>query len=301
MHSDVGGFAGDNLDYELDVRWLQYGVFNPIFRPHAQEEVPREPVFRSEKAKRLAKQAIELRYKLLPYNYNLMFENYTTGKPLMRPLLFEEPDNTDLFNYSKTYLWGNDILVSPVVEAGKKEQEVYFPKDNVWFDFYTDEKVKGGQVKVVQLDEAHIPTYIRSGSFIPTEKQKQQSTTQYNFRDIELHYYHDNSIYKSQRSIYDDKAYNNEYNLKDDYMFNHFNSKYKGNTITIDIKSELGKKSEFSSRVTSVVVHGITDAPRKVTINGAKVKFKYQDGKLSFPNKYYAQERKKQIKIKLKR
>ena len=90
MHSDLGGFAGANLDDELYVRWLQYGVFQPIFRTHAQEDVPSEPIFRSDKAKALAKQAIELRYKLLPYNYNLAFENNKDGKPLMRPLFFEE-------------------------------------------------------------------------------------------------------------------------------------------------------------------------------------------------------------------
>ena len=76
MHSDLGGFAGANLDDELYVRWLQYGAFNPIFRPHAQEDVPSEPIYRSEKAKRLASFAIAMRYRLLPYNYNLVYENH---------------------------------------------------------------------------------------------------------------------------------------------------------------------------------------------------------------------------------
>ena len=73
MHSDLGGFAGDNLDDELYTRWLQYGVFQPIFRPHAQEEVPSEPIYRSEEALKLSKKAIALRYALLPYNYHLVF------------------------------------------------------------------------------------------------------------------------------------------------------------------------------------------------------------------------------------
>jgi alpha-glucosidase (family GH31 glycosyl hydrolase) len=93
MHSDLGGFAGKNEDDELYARWLQYGVFNPIYRPHTGENVPSEPIYRSEKAKNLAKKAIELRYALLPYNYNLVFENHKNGTPLMRPLFFEEPEN----------------------------------------------------------------------------------------------------------------------------------------------------------------------------------------------------------------
>ena len=79
MHSDLGGFAGANLDDELYVRWLQYGVFQPIFRPHAQEEVPSEPVYRSDEAKGLSKKAIELRYKLLPYIYDLSYKNHISS------------------------------------------------------------------------------------------------------------------------------------------------------------------------------------------------------------------------------
>ena len=81
-HSDLGGFAGgDKIDNELYTRWLQYGVFQPIYRPHAQEQMPAEPVFQEEKTKALAKKSIELRYRLMPYIYNLAFENNQTGKP----------------------------------------------------------------------------------------------------------------------------------------------------------------------------------------------------------------------------
>ena len=127
MHSDLGGFAGAHLDDELYTRWLQYGVFQPIFRPHAQEDVASEPVFRSPAALALAREAIRLRYRLLPYNYTAAFDNNQAGLPLMRPLMYEEPGNAKLRELSSTYLWGNDILVSPVLEAKKAMQEVYFP------------------------------------------------------------------------------------------------------------------------------------------------------------------------------
>src|SRR5690606_11070658 len=133
-----------NLDDELYVRWLQYGVFNPIFRPHAQSDVASEPIFRSDWAKNLAKKAIELRYSMLPYNYSLAYENSQTGKPLMRPLFFEEPENEALLTKSDGYLWGNDFLVYPIMEAKQALKEVYFPKNNSWFDFYTNERFEGG-------------------------------------------------------------------------------------------------------------------------------------------------------------
>jgi len=71
MHSDLGGFANPVLDNELYQRWLQYGVFQPVFRPHAQDEVPSEPVYREDRTRALAREAIRLRYRLLPYNYTL--------------------------------------------------------------------------------------------------------------------------------------------------------------------------------------------------------------------------------------
>src|SRR5690606_26117401 len=177
-----------------------YGVFQPIFRPHAQEDVPSEPIFRSDKAKALTKKAIELRYKLLPYNYNLAFENHKDGKPLMRPLFFEEQDNLELFDYSKAYLWGNDILVSPVLEAKKTTQDIYFPKGNNWFDFYSDKKYEGGKTHSITLNEATIPTYVRAGAFIPMAKAM-QTTKDYKADNFELHYYFDWSITKSEREF----------------------------------------------------------------------------------------------------
>ena len=90
MHSDLGGFAGANDDPELYVRWLQYGVFQPIFRPHAQEEVASEAVYKDEKTKSLSREAIKLRYSLLPYNIGLMEKAEEEGIPLMRPVFFED-------------------------------------------------------------------------------------------------------------------------------------------------------------------------------------------------------------------
>ncbi|MBU2649673.1 MAG: DUF4968 domain-containing protein, partial [Bacteroidetes bacterium] len=156
MHSDLGGFAeGKVFDPELYTRWLQYGVFQPIFRPHAQEHIAAEPVFHDEKTKALAKQAIELRYSLLPYIYTLAFENSTTGMPLMRPLFFEEPGNPELFEVTGTYLWGNEFLVSPVVKPGLKDQKVYFPAGSNWFDYFSGMKFKGGSWDTVPLNPDH--------------------------------------------------------------------------------------------------------------------------------------------------
>ena len=233
MHSDLGGFAGANLDDELYARWLQYGVFQPIFRPHAQEEVASEPVFRSDKAKGLAKEAIQLRYKMLHYNYNLMYENNQKGTPLMRPLFFDEPNNSDLFTYSDAYLWGKDILVAPILEAGVTEKEVYFPKNSNWFDFYTDEKFEGGQTKMVQTKENSIPTFVRGGSFIPISRLTGfgQSTKDFNSLNLDIHYYFDPSISRSRRTYYKDDGKQVNAFEKGFYQIFEFQAEVQGQSI----------------------------------------------------------------------
>jgi alpha-glucosidase (family GH31 glycosyl hydrolase) len=298
MHSDLGGFAGANLDDELYVRWLQYGVFQPIFRPHAQEDVPSEPVFRSSKAKALAKKAIQLRYKLLLYNYNLVYENNQFGKPLMRPLFFEEVNNKQLFNSSKTYLWGNDILVSPVLEAAKIKQDVYFPIDNIWFDFYTDEKIEGGQTKTVSLKENSIPTYIRSGSFIPLAKPM-QNTEEYDVNNFELHYYFD-SVKKSERKLYNDNGKTVNAFEKGQYEILEFEAKIKKHWLKIEFEAEIGHSFQSKPKLINLIIHNIKNQPKRIKVDRKKAEGELNSKKsmLTIPL-IWNTSKEKNIKIKL--
>ena len=129
-HSDLGGFAGDLDDEELYIRWLQYGVFQPIYRPHAQESVPSEPIFHSQLAQDILRKYIKLRYRLLPYNYTLAYQNSISGMPLMRPLFFEEKafdekgfenkQDTSLIDIKDSYFWGDAFFVAPITEPAFK-------------------------------------------------------------------------------------------------------------------------------------------------------------------------------------
>ncbi|WP_282136447.1 TIM-barrel domain-containing protein [Seonamhaeicola maritimus] len=301
MHSDLGGFAGANLDDELYVRWLQYGVFQPIYRPHAQEEVPSEPVFRSDEAKALAKEAIELRYQLLPYNYNLVYENNQFGKPFMRPLFFEESDNAELFNYSKTYLWGNDILVSPVLYQGQKEQEVYFPKNAVWFDFYSNESIEGGQTKAVGLNKKSIPTYVRAGAFILMSKPI-QSTKEYDANNLDVHYYLDAFVGESEQKYYNDDGKTPEALEKGDYEIFEFKSEFKNSRLEIEFEAEIGDRFNTESKNINLIIHNVKKQPKRIRVNGKKalINWNNKTKTMSVPIKWNTSEE-IEIKIKLKK
>jgi alpha-glucosidase (family GH31 glycosyl hydrolase) len=201
MHSDLGGFAGANNDPELYVRWLQYGVFQPIFRPHAQEEVPSEAVFKDPKTKALAKAAIELRYQLLPYNYSLAFVNSTFGEPLMRPIFMEFPKANWSFNETETYMWGNAFLVHAITDSMNANAEqliqTKLPIDAEWFDFYTGKPaasiaVRRGesnyQVAATIKTLEHLPVFVKSGAFVPMSLVL-QNTELYKDTMVTLHTY----------------------------------------------------------------------------------------------------------------
>ena len=283
MHSDLGGFAGDLLDDELYVRWLQYGVFQPIYRPHAQEDVAAEPVFRSDYAKNLAKKAIELRYQLLPYNYHLAFENSTLGLPLMRPLFMEEPDHFELYNISQTYLWGNDFLVSPVLEAEQSQKKVYFPATNNWFDFYTDEQFEGGQFVSVPTQEENIPTFVRAGAFIPLA-EIHQTTEDYQFNNITFKYYFDEAVEASQRSFYNDDGQTAKSFENKAYEMLHFDFEHFDEVSELQIEHEV--KENFNSDLEEIHLEFINWKKRPISVmyNGKSISYEYENQTLSIKN-----------------
>lgn len=274
MHSDLGGFAGANLDDELYVRWLQYGVFNPIFRPHAQSDVASEPVFRSEWAKNLAKQAIELRYQMLPYNYNLAYENSKTGQPLMRPLFFEELDNESLLTKSDGYLWGKDFLMYPIMEAKQSTKEVYFPKNSAWFDFYGKEKYEGGTTHKITVVENHIPTFVRGGRFIPMANLV-QSTQNYNNNYITFHYFLDSNVKNSSQEFYFDDG--NTVNAFEKEMFEiiQLHARIESKKAQIEIDRDAVTNYQTAFKIYTFILYNVDSKPKKVLFNGKKTKFTY--------------------------
>jgi alpha-glucosidase (family GH31 glycosyl hydrolase) len=275
MHSDLGGFANAVLDDELYVRWLQYGVFQPVFRPHAQEEVAPEPVFRDETAKKLAAEAIRLRYAMLPYNYTTAFDNSRTGMPLMRPMLFEEPENGDAAAMSSTYLWGHDFLVAPVVEPGATRKEVYFPhKGSVWFDFYSDKPHRGGITEALQVVKEHIPVFVRAGAFIPLAKVV-QSTRDYSTRHIELHYYHDASVSAASGKLYDDDGETAQAWEQGKYELAHFSSAAAKGELTLKLRSESGKAWKAQPRSYALQVHNVAARPKRVMLDQRAVQSRW--------------------------
>ncbi|MHC1778144.1 MAG: TIM-barrel domain-containing protein [Lentimicrobium sp.] len=270
MHSDLGGFAGgDSINNELYTRWLQYGVFQPVFRPHAQEKIPPEPVFQKESTKALAKEAINLRYRLLPYIYNMAYENSRTGKPLMIPLFFIEDQNPDLLIYDKAYMWGDAFLVSPVKEPGIREQTFYLPKGNSWTDFNTGKVYTGGTELTVPLSIDYIPVFVKGGSFIPMSI-KAESTAGYTLDEFDLHYYSDSLVTENKYRLYNDDGETPDAQEKGLYEKMEFSASETQNMLVLTlVKNTTSGKFKNTSNQIHLKIHNFDQKPAGVRVNGS--------------------------------
>lgn len=268
-HSDLGGFAGgETFDAPMYTRWLQYGTFQPVYRPHAQESIAPEPVFHDQQTKDIVREFIKLRYQLLPYNYTLAYENSLTGMPLMRPLFFEDEQNAALLKEKSTYLWGDAFLVTPVTDNNVESVSVNVPK-GVWFDFFTDEKINGGNVIQHPVTLATIPVMVRAGSFVPMINPI-SSTSAYDGAEITLHYYHDRSVKTAKGKMYEDDGQSFNAMANKNYDLLEFNGQINDDqSLTIEFsRSGNGYHNMPNEREFTVEVHHWQQAAKQISIDG---------------------------------
>lgn len=168
---DISGYCGDIRDYEafseLYVRWLQFGIFNPISRSHHEGNNAVEPWLFGSEAERISREAIELKYRLFPYLYTYGRQAYDTGVPLMRAMILEYPDDAESMKAESQFLLGEELLVAPVVEKGAEVKRVYLPEGE-WI-FFADgtSRYKGGQWIDFPVTLETIPLFVKAGSIIP--------------------------------------------------------------------------------------------------------------------------------------
>jgi len=155
---------------ELNIRWHQVGMFAPIYRSHGQFPY-REPwniAPEGTATYNIIKSCIDMRYRLMPYIYSLAADVYFNDYTIMRPLIMDFGTDEKVFNIPYQFMFGPAIMVNPIYTYKARSREVYFPKNYIWYDFYTGKiESRGGETKTVRAPINHIPLYVRSGSIIP--------------------------------------------------------------------------------------------------------------------------------------
>lgn len=171
---DGGGFKGHPSDQNY-ARWIEFGAFTPIFRVHGTYQQKRQPWRYGSIAERAATRAIRLRYALLPYIYSYAWHDTQTGVGLVRPLFFGWPDDPEVRSDTAAWMFGQWLLVSPVVRQDAQAKRIYLPR-GVWTNWSTGDIYLGGRAIIVPVDSktwSDIPLFIRQGAIIPTQKPMQ--------------------------------------------------------------------------------------------------------------------------------
>ena len=291
-HSDLGGFAGgEKFDKEMYIRWLQYGVFQPVYRPHAQDNIAPEPIFHDEETQAILREYIKLRYRLLPYNYTLAYENSTSGMPLMRPVFFEDESDLNLIDIKDQYLWGNAFLVSPITQSETNVHSMKLP-EGVWFDFWNDTKYQGNQTIEFPVDLNRLPVLVRAGEFIPMVNDM-ASTAHYSSEKLNLHYYADNSVASSHGQMYEDDGESFGTIESSQHELLDFKSSQNKDGLRINLQRNGGVYSGMpSSREIRLIIHNIEKAPNKLSFDKNNFKLAAMDKSIAVGEYSYDSQKK---------
>ncbi len=159
--------VGNDDDYpELYVRWFEYGTFLPTMRTHGTRNY-NEVWSYGPQAQPILEKYLKLRYTLMPYIYSLGWYTHQTGAPFMRALFMDFPHDDKVANIVDEYMFGPALLVAPVVEQAAASREVYLPAGTDWYNYWTNEKVHGGQTITVKAPIDTIPLFVKAGSILP--------------------------------------------------------------------------------------------------------------------------------------
>ena len=185
--SDARDVVGENNDYpELLTRWFEYGTFLPTLRLHGSR--PHTEIWAyGKQAEAVMAKYDKLRYALIPYIYSQAKHTYDTGTPFMRALWMDFPSDPAVANIGTEYMFGPDFLVAPIAEQAQTVKEVYLPAGTDWYNFWTNEKVTGGQWIKVNAPIDQIPVFVRAGAILPIGSEIQSTATKQTIAAVKVY------------------------------------------------------------------------------------------------------------------
>lgn len=170
---DIGGHMLGIEDQELFTRWIQFGVFSPIMRLHSTNNpfVDRRPWAFDAEVFRIARDTMQLRHALIPYLYTMARTNSEEGRPLIRPMYHDYPEDEAAYFCPRQYLFGNNLVAAPFVTAadpdsGMSRQFIWLPPGS-WYNFFTGEHYEGDACYALYGKLDDIPLFARAGAIIP--------------------------------------------------------------------------------------------------------------------------------------
>jgi alpha-glucosidase len=264
--SDIGGFAG-SPPADLLTRWIELGVFNPIYRDHtAKGTADQEPWANGDPAQEaIRKRYIELRYRMLPYIYTAVEETTRTGLPIMRPVFLEYPESPEFYADESDFLFGRDLYVSPVATEMVDPMVVKLPP-GTWYDFWTSTAYTSKDKIELRPKLGEVPLYVRGGAIVPFQPVV-QSTSETPAGPLELRVYPGADC---EGSLYQDDGHSFDYQ-KGEFLRVQYSCSSSPETLSVSshiVKN--GYKPWWSSA--KVTVFGLTSPPKEIRLGEKTVR-----------------------------
>ena len=195
---DIGGHFDGDKDDEMMVRYVQYGVFNPIMRLHstAQPIMSKEPKVYINGTNLLLKELMRFRHRLVPYIYTADYINSEYGIPLCEPIYYSCPKVASAYKYDNNYMFGSELFVAPIVKKGinKISSVKAFLPEGQWTDIFNGNVYNGGRVVTMYRTVDSIPVLAKQGAVIPMARYV-EGNNPVNPRDMEILLYKGNNTY----------------------------------------------------------------------------------------------------------
>ena len=288
---DIGGHMQPKgvkeTDPELYTRWMQSGVFTPIYKTHSTKDMTMEKRFWVFPEHFDAmREAIRLRYDLSPYIYTAARQAYDTGVSITRPLYYYWPEEEKAYQWKEEFMFGDDILATTVcrpVDAvtGLAERTMWFPEGTDWYDVSTGVMYKGGSEHTLLYTIAENPYFVKAGAVIPMAGPEIMTLQK---QSPELRLFVVPGLGESSASVYEDDGQSQAYEAE--YAVTKVTKKTVGNSLVLKVAPREGSfKGMLENRRVSVVLDGFC-APSAVKVNGKEVaysrfaSYEQEEGKL---------------------
>jgi len=296
--NDIGGFAkipseGVVPTPELFARWIEVGAFYPFARDHYNNagQSPmdtdaansldwsrQEPWQFGQEVEDISRKYISLRYELMPYLYNAFKDAHDNATLVFQPLVYQFQEDENTHDIQEQFMFGDALMMAPVVYQGATSREVYLPAGEKWVDYWTGEEYYGGQTITKQADLATLPIFVKKDSIIP-RREVQQYTGEKELTNLILDTYLSDT---AEYSLYEDDGESLDYQ-GGEFNVTHFKVEDKGSKI--EFSRTVGADG-FDSAIKqyTLKLHN-QDAPRGV--QAADNKYKQVDSVEALTEKTY--------------
>ena len=222
---DICGFAGNTTE-TLCARWATLGAFYPFMRNHDGDTSISQEYYRWPLTAAAARKVIPVRYRLLDYFYTAFHRQTETGIPSLNPLFYHYPEDKNTFTIDHQFFYGDDILVSPVLEENSTSVSIYLPNET-FYDFWTLEPVQGqgAYINLTDVGFDTIPLHIRGGAILPLRAESANTTTELRKQNFVL-WIAPNATNQAYGTLYLDDGDSLEQDGTSSIVFNYDNGKF---------------------------------------------------------------------------